>query len=404
MKITLSDYQNEIIKEAKKLKHCILKLSTGSGKTFISLASKEGKALCIVKNKEDKKQWEKSINAIEVEDVDLITMHELKSFKHTIKYDTLIIDEVQSFVNGNARRRLLSKLFSKYNFNMILLLSDTPLKKSEKDFYILLKSINYKCRLTLDYKLTKNFDVAFMKYEYKFNFFKQKWDWGYYNFNNEYSDIFNKSINVISYVSNKFTSHKKKIKLIKPKMELYKKVLMTNVMPDYYNTLTPGVKANVLRQLSNSTFKYDDDLNKIIDDDYLLKINEIKKLLEKHERAIVVVNYKNEKDLIFNNFVATENPEEFRANDNIKVLIRQIQRSTSIDVEYINCIIFFSINYSSEDFMQMHGRITRYNSKFEDLYYYYLIFTNTIESDIYDIVEKRKTKNDLLKSINAINC
>lgn len=400
--IVLSDYQKEIVDKAKELKHCILKLSTGAGKTYISLSSTYGKTLCIVKNKEDKKQWVKSVDRIGVDNVDVYTMHELKTLDDVSIYESLIIDEVQNYVNGNSRRRLLAKLFKKHDLQMILLLSDTPLKKNEKDFYILLKSINYKCRLTKDYDKTSTFDTAFMKYEYKFNYFKQSWDWGYYNFNDEFRDSFNKSINIISYVSKKFTEHKEKINLKKPNLSLYSKVLMTSVMPDYYNTLTPGVKANVLRQLANSTFKYDDDDNRVIDDDYLLKINEIKKILEKHERSIVVVNYKNEKKLIHENFRATECPDKFREDDTIKVLIRQIQRSTSIDVEYINCITFFSINYSSEDFMQMHGRITRYNSKFKDLYYYYLIFTNTIEQDIYDIVEKRKTKNDLLKSINLV--
>lgn len=404
MAIVLKDYQEECKELIQEYKHCILQMQTGTGKTFTALDSVDGELLVICPNKASKVQWEKSVVDIDYKDqVTVFTYHELKKYPlphHNFK--SLIFDECHNIINNSKRTKATFKKLFKLDLKYNVAMSYTPIKKSEQDLYMIQKNLSMKTPLKNKYYTLKQFQTDFFLWKKQWNYFMNRPEMMPYQFKNDRFDELCKLSNVINYVDNdRFNYNKYAIMLTKPKMEIYNYVNKTNVLPEYYQTLTAAVKLIILHQISNSTVKYDEDDQRLLDDDYLIKIQAIRQIVNKFEKVIVVYNFKSDASLIENalrdEFEIVYDENKFKSSGNI--LLRQASRSSAIDIPWAQCMVWYSMNYSGVDFEQMHGRIARMNSEYDDMYYYYLVFGNTIEKRIYDVAQGKISKNQMISEL-----
>lgn len=407
MSINLTDYQKDMVEQIHDMKHCLLRMETGSGKTFTALEIVRVTKLhtmIICTEKQSKKQWLRSIDDMGVSEYcGVWTYHEAVTYLNSVikKFEILIFDEVDNIINTSKRSKTFKKLFSTKKFKYNMGLSYTLVHKEELDVYKIITNLNMDVPLKRYFPTQKSFLTAYYIWGNSWDHFQQRMAHMPIKFDEQFREPFNNFSNIINYEDmTRFNKTSEYIPLIKPSMELYDYVKDTNVLPDYYTTLTSATKLNVLRQLMNSTMKYDDKLVKCIDEDYMIKFKKIEELQQKHGKVMVVYNFDAERKLLENYFKCTNDPEKL--DEDYDILIRQIQRSSSIDIPQCNVIIFYTINYTAKDFIQMHGRITRYNSKFKDVFYYYLVWENTIEKSLYDVVlNKKLKKNQLLNMMNV---
>ena len=134
---------------------------------------------------------------------------------------------------------------------------------------------------------------------------------------------------------------------------------------------------------------------------WILKIDFIKKnRLTKHKRVIIVYNFNAELEFLKKNFEKyTENKDEFNINSNLRIFFRQFNKAEGINMPDVNTIVWVTYGFSSVAFEQMHGRVTRQNSLNNNVYYYYLVCSNNVESKIFDVITKRITKNKMIKEL-----
>lgn len=390
--IQLTNEQQECVKQIKEFKHCFVRMATGTGKTFTSLAVMDGNVTVVCTNKESKAQWVESIERFEFEyKYSVYTYHELSNSDNFILYENLIFDEASALINNSKRARQMGKRIRQRSYNYLLAMSASPIAKDDRDIYKIASKLQMQIPLFQNFTY-KQFMDAYFESELQFLFYKNKYEKVYTEFREEFRDIYLEQINVVNLEHTRFKKHYQTIELIKPTLDLYNTVRKDKILPGYYTTLSAASRLNFLRQITNSTTT----VHGKVDDDYLLKIAEIDKIIEKHGSTMIIYSYKSELDLLMEHYPNGTLEIEKLKNGESNILFRHIQRSKSINIPYTNCMIFFSLNYTAEDFIQMHGRIERLDSKYDELFYYYLKFTNTVESMIYDVVHKKVSKNNLL--------
>lgn len=393
--IELYDYQEECINYVRNNKKVLITMEGGTGKTITSLLSIDsGTTVIIVQSIEIKKKWQQDISNNNIGDTEVITLNEAGKF--IPESDNIIIDESHKLCNIKSKRyKKIKKNLNKRIFNYIILLSATPIRRHEYDIYNQMALFGEQFKLCYAFPAVMHFNKHFMNWRKEYLFYVDKYVDVPFEFKEEKRDEFNSYVDMFSYSHKIFDVHEEYIKLTKKKMEIYDQVKNKYFYED--ETFTPAVKLNYLMQLSNSTLTLSE--LSCEDYDFMEKINVIKKLLEKHGRVVITYAFNKEKDLLMNNFESiTDNLEDFE-NGMCDVYVRQISRSEGVDILSANVIVFFSINYDPIAFQQFKWRIKRVNSTFKDLYYYYLSFDNTIEKDIYLIVNKKVKKNDLLKNL-----
>lgn len=132
------------------------------------------------------------------------------------------------------------------------------------------------------------------------------------------------------------------------------------------------------------------------------KLSELEKIIEKHMKVIVFYNFNYELDLLKkfaeeNEIIYSEwNGKKHEEIPKAKKYIYLVQYTSGAEgwnCTSVDCICFFSLNYSYRIMTQAAGRIDRRNSKIKKVYYYYLLSNSKIDSSILSAINSKKTFN-----------
>lgn len=147
----------------------------------------------------------------------------------------------------------------------------------------------------------------------------------------------------------------------------------------------------LMRRVSNSS------------EDRLVKLKE---LILKHPKSIIFYNFNYELDLIKtmmdglseDDYEYSEwnghKHEQIPKSDKWVYLVQYTAGAEGWNCVETDTIIFFSQNYSYKVMVQSAGRIDRLNTKFVDLYYFYLISNSFIDKAILQALRKKKNFNE----------
>lgn len=389
--IKFYDYQKRCIDFINENKYCFITMEGGTGKTLTALeATKDAHTVVIAQNNELKKQWQKE----KYDHFEVITLHQAKT--NIPDCENIIIDESHKLASPSSERyKKIRKNLKDKEFKKILLLTATPVANNEIDIFNQCSLFGKHFPLCQEYTSQLAFNKHFYNWDKVYVFYLGKMQNQPVEFKDELRMELNNLINIFNYEHENFIEHERKIYLQKKNMNDYIYLKSTSVYAD--EVFTSAAKLNGLMQLSNSTHTLVDD---VIDDDYMQKINEIKKIGLNHDKVVIAYCFKKEKELLMNNLQnITDDIDVFKSTDT-KYYIRNIKRCEGVNLPESNVIVFFSVDYSSVNMQQFKWRIKRVNSEFTELYYYYLIFENTVETGVYDVIEKKISKNRLIKNIN----
>lgn len=133
------------------------------------------------------------------------------------------------------------------------------------------------------------------------------------------------------------------------------------------------------------------------------RAEEIKKLFDKHNRIIVFYNFNYEREILLNLGKELGIPttqwnghkhEEIPKTDMWLYIVQYTAGAEGWNCIETNVIVFYSQNYSYKITTQAAGRIDRLNTKFTDLYYYYLKSNSTIDLAIHKALKSKKNFNE----------
>lgn len=127
------------------------------------------------------------------------------------------------------------------------------------------------------------------------------------------------------------------------------------------------------------------------------------KLSEEHQKMIVFYNFDYELEILksiaypHNAIVAEWNGHKHEPIPNCNAWVYLVQYNAG--AEGWNCVetdtmVFYSQNYSYKMLAQASGRIDRLNTPYENLYYYHLRSTSSIDIAIYQALRKKKKFNE----------
>ncbi len=402
--IQLTDIQQNAVNFTKDNPHSFLVMGTGTGKTYTSLfACKDKTPLIICENKEIKKQWQDSSEkAYGLVSDNIYTYYEFYRYKPDIsKCDALIFDEAQILSSKSNRSKGIANILKKRNFDIILALSATPIRHEESDIYDIARRLNMKIPLLTKFKTKYEMQSTFYKDVEGFGFDVRKRKMGYTTLKVFNEDLINEYYShVPRFIADQdiFEEYNFRVNFKKENMKMYNLLKRHGVVEGHFNNFNAGSKLPALQQMANSTFKYNYEDGIQVDDDVYKKIDYIKEIIKKYKKAVIVYKFDAERDLLLKSIDnSTDNIEEFESG--LKdVYLRQIERCRGKDM-YAQCMIFLTLNYSAENFDQMKGRITRMNASYRTVAYFYLIFENTIENELWEVVNRKLTKNELIKKL-----
>lgn len=170
---------------------------------------------------------------------------------------------------------------------------------------------------------------------------------------------------------------------------LYKTV--TNDRWDFINN-QPIENASQFIQLQRRVVNDDED-----------KVKKLEDIFKVHSRLIIFYNFDYERENILylvqrlNIPVGELNGHYHTGIPNTKEWFYLVQYNSG--AEGWNCvetdtIIFYSLSYSYRMMHQASGRIDRRNTRYKDLYYYYLYTKSSIDRGILNCLEKKKNFNE----------
>lgn len=201
------------------------------------------------------------------------------------------------------------------------------------------------------------------------------------------------------------TETKIKVELSKPTMKAYRQLVEDKLLELVDSTIEADLAVKLVTKLQQICcgFIYDEEHTPIeIGDD---KIKYLKEIIEDHsnEKIVIFCKYTHEIDMIskalinkVNHIIYDSRSKidgwlEFVRNPYLKVLITQIKKGgTGLNLQCASTVIFFSLSYSYIDLSQAKDRVHR-NGQTKKVSIYYLLGKNTIEENIYKVLQQKKS-------------
>ena len=172
-----------------------------------------------------------------------------------------------------------------------------------------------------------------------------------------------------------------------------------------------AVKTMRFQQITGGFLK-DEDGNYInIGDDKLRILDDLLESLEGH-KIVIFARFKRDirkikalckkrglRPMVIKGGVSSKKREKIRKrfikDESRKVVIMQIRAATSVDLSISNRAIYYSMDFSPENFVQSQGRIRRRNQK-NPCFYYVLMARNTVDESIYHLLQKEINLSELI--------
>lgn len=130
------------------------------------------------------------------------------------------------------------------------------------------------------------------------------------------------------------------------------------------------------------------------------RLEEVKKLANKHHRIIVFYNFNYELDILRglkHHYTVSEwnghKHEEIPDTEMWIYLVQYTAGSEGWNCISANTIVFWSLTYSYKTWEQAHGRIDRINTPFDKLLYYTLRSKSMIDSAVWKALSAKKSFN-----------
>lgn len=141
-------------------------------------------------------------------------------------------------------------------------------------------------------------------------------------------------------------------------------------------------------------------MRKVVNSD-TSRIEEIRKLTEKHPRLIVFYNFDYELKLLRNLSeeitVAEWNGHKHEEVPNVErwlYLVQYVAGSEGWNCTTTDAMVFYSLTYSYKNWHQAHGRTDRLNTPFKELYYYTLLSDSSIDKVVKKSLDGKKSFNE----------
>ena len=132
------------------------------------------------------------------------------------------------------------------------------------------------------------------------------------------------------------------------------------------------------------------------------RLNKILEILKEHSKVIIFYNFDYERESILllahsNDILIKEwnghNHEPLPEGSKWIYLVQYAAGSEGWECTETDTIIFYSLSYSYRMMKQAAGRIDRRNTKFKNLYYFYLISKSPLDSSILKSLKNKKDFN-----------
>ena len=353
------------------VKECGGKIDINNGKADVHLLKDIPKQLYIITTaaKRDKGEWEKELVPFG------LTAH-IDSWNNIKKYidveKSFFIFDEQRVVGSGSWSKSFIKISKKNNW---ILLSATPGDQWKDYIPVFIANGYYKNR-------TEFYDrhVVLKKC-------RDYWDIDYYVHEDRLEVIRNKIL-IEMEVSRKTIPHKileyvdydkeKYILVTKKKWNIYDEVPIENA-PQYMS---------VIRKLINSD---------------PTRCDRILEIISKHPKVIIFYNFDYERIALLN--MANDNDiiikewnghkhEPLPKGDKWIYLVHYAAGSEGWECTETDTIIFYSLSYSYRMMKQAAGRIDRRNTKFVDLYYFYILSKSPLDSSILKSLKNKKDFNE----------
>lgn len=141
-------------------------------------------------------------------------------------------------------------------------------------------------------------------------------------------------------------------------------------------------------------------MRKVVNSD-LSRIEEIRKLTEKHPRLIVFYNFDYELKLLrtlSEHITIAEwnghKHEEIPNDERWLYLVQYVAGSEGWNCISTDAMVFYSLTYSYKNWHQAHGRTDRLNTPFRELHYYVLLSNSKIDSVVKSALDGKKSFNE----------
>lgn len=143
-------------------------------------------------------------------------------------------------------------------------------------------------------------------------------------------------------------------------------------------------------------------MRKVVNSD-LSRIDEVLRVIRKHEKVIVFYNYNYELDILRRELEKAGVPfsewngqkhEPILKTDSWAYLVQYGAGAEGWNCIETNCILFYSDTYSFKMSTQAAGRIDRMTTPFHDLYYYHLRSSSSIDIAIAKCLDMKKNFNE----------
>lgn len=175
--------------------------------------------------------------------------------------------------------------------------------------------------------------------------------------------------------------------------------------PDYDKKTYDEVRKNRWNIYDDSPIEnasqYVSVLRKIINSDPS-RCDQIEQYIREHHKVIIFYNFNYERDLLLEMCKKMEvevaewnghNHESIPNTVEWVYLVQYAAGSEGWECTETDTIIFYSLSYSYRMTIQAAGRIDRRNTKFTDLYYYYLISESPLDGSIQQSLKKKRDFN-----------